>query len=64
MEELSHICLQIFRCALFDAYDVTVSVKNAEKRGEHYIVPINRKAPQAKIMVTGYGKTNTYELYI
>jgi hypothetical protein len=43
---------------------VTVNVENAEKSGDYYIIPVDGEAPQVKITVSGYGKTNTYELYI
>lgn len=43
---------------------VTVNVEGAEKSGDYYVIPVDGQAPQVKITVSGYGRTNTYELYI
>lgn len=44
--------------------EVDVEVLNGEKNGDYYLVEVDNQLPQAEIVVSGYGKTNTYELYI
>lgn len=43
---------------------VQVTVEGAKKDGQYYVIDVKQGAPQAKIKVTGYGKTNTYEIYV
>lgn len=44
--------------------EVDMEVLNGEKNGDYYVVSVDSQLPQVKIVVSGYGKTNTYELYI
>ncbi len=43
---------------------VKMTVEGAEKDGQCYVIDVKQQAPQARIIVTGYGKTNTYEIYV
>lgn len=44
--------------------NVEMRVEGAEQDGKEYIIDTSKKAPQAKIIVSGYGKENVYEVYV
>src|SRR5690554_4144186 len=44
--------------------NVEMRVEGAEQDGKEYIIDTSKKAPQDKIIVSGYGKENVYEVYV